>query len=111
VFASLDALWGHHTINRFATIESCQRLQGQFAGRFCSLFFHPATLILLEDQSAAWWPTLRSGQGWARDIRATRTLGPVSRVILHLSASHEGVTGDPLVLALRFDGRESTLPH
>lgn len=150
VFAALDALWGPHTIDRFATIDSCQPLQGRFAGRFCSLFFHPAavwsdafaapwgsennwvfppfplagaaaaairtqgvraTLIVIEDRSAAWWPTLRSGQGWARDIRATRTLGPVSRVISHLSASHEGVSGDPLVLALRFDGRGSTLPH
>ncbi len=44
-FASLDALWAPHTIDRFATVESCQRrLQGQSGGRFCSLFFHPAAV-------------------------------------------------------------------
>ena len=144
VFALLDSLWGPHTIDRFATADSCQSLQGEFAGRFCSLYFHPeavwtdafsapwgqennwmfppfplagraaallrtqgaqGTLVLLEDPSAVWWPTLRSGQGWARDIREVRVLGPVSRVVSHFADGHDGVSGDPLVLALRFDGR------
>ena len=128
----------------FATAESRQSLQGQGAGRFCSLYFHPdavwtdafsapwgeennwvfplfplagaavaailaqtvqATLVLLEDCAAVWWPALRAGLGWARDIHGVRTLGPVSRVVSHLSRQHDGVSGDPTVLALRFDGR------
>ena len=144
VFARLDALWGPHTMDRFATAEGRQSLQGQWEGRFCSLYFHPdavwtdassaawgeennwvfpqfllagaavaatraqgvqATLVLLEDRSAVWWPALRAGLGWAREIHGVRTLGPVSRVVSHLSHLHDGVSGDPTVLALRFDGR------
>jgi hypothetical protein len=40
-FGLLDARWGQHSIDRFATADSCQPLSGDFAGRFCSLFFHP----------------------------------------------------------------------
>ena len=41
LFRWLDAAWGPHTIDRFATVHSCQRLSGRGAGRFCALFFHP----------------------------------------------------------------------
>ena len=41
-FLALDAAWGLHSIDRCANHRSCQPLQGRAAGRFCSLFFHPA---------------------------------------------------------------------
>ena len=44
LFLALDAEWGPHTIDRCATHRSCQPLQGRAAGRFCSLFFHPAAV-------------------------------------------------------------------
>ena len=40
-FAYLDGLWGPHTIDRFATLETCQPLLPPNAGRFCAHFFHP----------------------------------------------------------------------
>jgi hypothetical protein len=149
-FRWLDSLWGPHTIDRFATAESRQQLQGRNAGRFCALYFHPdavwtdafsapwgqennwmfppfpltgeavaairaygacGTLITLEDPSASWWADLRRGQGWASDVRDVRVVGPLSRVISHCSHLHLEVTGDPLVLALRFDGRERAFPR
>ncbi len=53
VFASLDALRGPHTMDRFATAESRQSLQGQWAGRFCSLYFHPDA-VWTDALSALW---------------------------------------------------------
>ncbi len=43
-FLALDAAWGLHSIDRCANHRSCQPLQGRAAGRFCSLFFHPAAV-------------------------------------------------------------------
>jgi hypothetical protein len=40
-FAYLDGLWGPHTIDRFATAETCQPLLPPNEGRFCAQFFHP----------------------------------------------------------------------
>ena len=46
-------LRGPHSIDRFATRESCQALSPPFAGRFCSLFFHPEA-VWTDAFSAPW---------------------------------------------------------
>ena len=41
LFRWLDERWGPHTIDRFASADTCQPLAPPYTGRFCSLFFHP----------------------------------------------------------------------
>ena len=53
VFSALDAAWGPHTIDRFATRDSCQALQPPHSGRFCALFFHPDA-VWTDAFSAPW---------------------------------------------------------
>mmetsp|Transcript_74836 Transcript_74836/g.200622 ORF Transcript_74836/g.200622 Transcript_74836/m.200622 type:complete len:681 (+) Transcript_74836:204-2246(+) len=46
VFRRVDAWWGPHTVDRFATAVNMQPLQPPFTGRFCSRFFDPAALVV-----------------------------------------------------------------
>jgi hypothetical protein len=147
-FRLLDEMWGPHSIDRFATADSCQQLRGRFAGRFCSLFFHPdavwtdafaspwgdennwlfppfemvgqtvcalrgtrarGTLLIPMDRSASWWPLVRSGLGWARDIAGSFEVGPISRVVSHFHAQTHGLQADFVLWALRFEGRRPSV--
>jgi len=40
-FRRLDAAWGPHTIDRFASIDNRQPLAAPHTGRFCAHYFHP----------------------------------------------------------------------
>jgi hypothetical protein len=42
LFRWLDERWGPYTIDRFASVDTCQPLAPPNSGRFCSQFFHPA---------------------------------------------------------------------
>jgi hypothetical protein len=53
VFAALDAAWGPHTVDRFASSDNIQPLRGGYAGRFCSHYFHPDALWV-DALSAPW---------------------------------------------------------
>jgi len=149
-FRLLDSIWGPHSIDRFATADSCQPLSGRYEGRFCSLFFHPnavwtdafsapwgsennwlfppfemvgltlcalraagarGTLLIPRDHSASWWPLLRSGRGWARDVSGSYELGPISRVLSHFHDRAHGPMADCVMVALRFDGRRAASPR
>ncbi len=44
---------GPHTIDLFATADSCQPLAAPFTGRFCSLYFHPEA-VWTDAFSAPW---------------------------------------------------------
>lgn len=44
LFRWLDERWGPHTIDRFASVETCQPLAPPFTGRFCSQYYHPAAV-------------------------------------------------------------------
>ena len=54
VFKRLDARWGPHTVDRFATQDNCQPLQAPYTGRFCAQYFHP---------DALWTDTLTASWG------------------------------------------------
>ena len=41
LFAQLDAVWGPHTVDRFASVGNQQSLAAPHAGRFCSHYFQP----------------------------------------------------------------------
>ena len=41
LFCWLDERWGPHTIDRFASLDTCQPLAPPHTGRFCSQFFLP----------------------------------------------------------------------
>ena len=39
---ALDARWGPHSIDRFATADDCHPLQASRTGRLCSHYYSPA---------------------------------------------------------------------
>jgi hypothetical protein len=43
LFHCLNERWGPHTVDRFASVDTCQPLAAHNSGRFCSQFFHPAS--------------------------------------------------------------------
>ena len=43
-FHPLDARWGLHSIDRFATTDNCQPLQAPHTGRFCPHNYSPAAV-------------------------------------------------------------------
>ena len=118
VFRMLDDAWGPHTIDRFATRDSCQSLQPPSSGRFCSLFFHPDA-VWTDAFSAPWagevnWAfppfpfvgeaiaafrssgapgTLIAPQShtevWWPMLRARRSWAPDIREVLHLGPAGE----------------------
>ena len=55
LFAELDSAWGPHTVDRFATAANAQPLRGEYAGRFCTQYFHPDALWV-DALSAPWAP-------------------------------------------------------
>ena len=60
-----------------------------------------ATLICPESPWAAWWPSLRAGPGWARDVRRVIPLGSPSE-ILTISRRDRRLFGSARVIAVRF---------
>jgi hypothetical protein len=60
-----------------------------------------ATLICPHAAWASWWPALRCGPGWARDVRQVVTLGP-ARAVLSVSKHDLRLFGDGAVIAVRF---------
>ena len=61
-----------------------------------------ATLICPNAPWAAWWPSLRCGAGWARDVRRVVPLGPPASV-LEISQRDTRLFGGGAVIAIRFD--------
>ena len=60
-----------------------------------------ATLICPEAPWAPWWPLLRLGAGWARDVWRVVPLGPAAAV-LEISRRNLRLFGDRPVIAIRF---------
>jgi hypothetical protein len=61
----------------------------------------PATLICPEAPWAPWWPLLRRGTGWARDMQRVLPLGPAPAV-LEISRRDSRLFGSGPVIAIRF---------
>ena len=62
-----------------------------------------ATLVCPETPWAPWWPSLRHGTGWARDVSRVVILGHPSE-ILDISDRDRRTFGGRPVIALRFGG-------
>ena len=60
-----------------------------------------ATLICPEAPWAPWWPLLRRGTGWARDVLRVVPLGPATAV-LDISRRDRRLFGNGSVIAVRF---------
>jgi hypothetical protein len=61
-----------------------------------------ATLICPEAPWAPWWPLLRRGTGWARDVQRVVPLGPATAV-LEISRRNLRLFGGCPVIAVRID--------
>ena len=79
LFRDIDAAWGPHTVDRFATPANAQPLAPPFRDRFCSHFYHPYAL----------WTDALSLPWDARDVNwAFPPPHLLTRVIGHFRAWH-----------------------
>ncbi len=60
-----------------------------------------ATLVCPHAPWAPWWPALRCGAGWARDVRRVVALG-LPGDVLSISKRDLGLFGDGAVIVVRF---------
>ena len=77
LFRWLDERWGPHTIDRFASVDTCQPLAPPFTGRFCSQYFHPAAV----------WTDAFSVPWHGEDNWLFPPFPVISQVVSHLRAS------------------------
>jgi len=83
LFRRLDAMWGPHSVDRFATASCCQPLTEPFSGRFCSQYWHPDALwtdafsLPWTDENNWVFPPVHRVADAVAHLRASRACGTV----------------------------------